>query len=336
MKINHILFLIASSLLLFSCQKAFLQPEPENNPEALFENLWTTFDTDYAGFEARGVDWDEQYSIYRPQVDAQTTDAELFDVCKQMLRSLDDGHVFLTVPDQKVFNSNLIYDEKIDDELFDLDLIKNNYLASAVKESEDGGSTYGRIGDVGYVHLAWISDNLLLMNEILDEFADTKGLIIDMRHNGGGDFTYAYSEFGRFTDQERYTHRSKTKNGVEAGAFTEWYNWNIYPEGTYFNKPLVLLTDRYTISAGERTVMAFKTLPNLTHMGDTTNGAHSTLIGKELANGWAFTIAPQVIEFNDGKTYEGIGMIPDVVVKNTPEEMNAGQDKTLEAALARF
>ena len=87
------------------------------------------------------------------------------------------------------------------------------------------------------------------------------------------------------------------------------------------------------MSAAERAVMAFKTLPNLVHMGDTTNGAHSTKIPRELPNGWIYTVVTQQIEFFDGKSYEGIGLIPDILVENTAEEMSAGQDKALEAAI---
>ena len=60
------------------------------------------------------------------------------------------------------------------------------------------------------------------------------------------------------------------------------------------------------------------------------------MIGRELVNGWYFTVCPQIVEFMDGKSYEGIGMIPDITVQNTEEDMDAGQDKTLEMALEVF
>jgi C-terminal processing protease CtpA/Prc len=223
----------------------------------------------------------------------------------------------------------------LEDELFDLDLIKESYLTN-VKEYSEGGLVTGWIGNTGYAYFKYISDNFLYINEVLDEFKSANGLIIDLRHNGGGDFTYTLSEIGRLTNETRLTHRSKTKIGPGENDFTEWFEWKIYPEGEYFDKPLVLLTDRYTISAGERATMALKVLPNLVHMGDTTNGAHSTMIGRELVNGWCYTVSPQKIEFIDGKTYEGIGLIPDIAIKNTMEEMNAKIDKTLEKALEQF
>jgi len=65
--------------------------------------------------------------------------------------------------------------------------------------------------------------------------------------------TDAFSEIGRLTNEERFTHRSNTINGPEKGDFTAWYEWNIYPSGAYFDKPLILLTDRYTIGLKYRT-----------------------------------------------------------------------------------
>lgn len=336
MKKLKVIFFAFAICVLGSCEKAMFEQEPENNPEALFEDLWTTFKTDYAPFEERGVNWDEQYQVYRPQVNPSTSDEELKSVFKSLLRTLNDGHVSLTTPGENVFYSNIIIDQRIDDELFDLEVIKSNYMQGNFKENGFGLNTYGWVGNIGYWHIDAIGENMLEIDEILNYFESADGLIVDMRHNKGGDFTYAFSEFGRFTNQEYLVFRSKTKNGKGPDDYTEWHDWNISPAGEYFNKPIVLITDRYTISAGERTAMAFKTLPNVTHIGDTTNGAFATKIGKELANGWFYTIVTQKIEYRDGLSYEGTGMIPDIYSKNTMSEMQSGQDKTLERAIDEF
>jgi len=336
MKSYMILLLALSLVVMTACEKALLEPEPQNNPEALFEDLWTTFKTDYAPFEERGVDWDDQYQVFRPQVNASTSEEELKRVFKSLLRTLNDGHVSLTTPGDDVFYSNVIIDQRIDDELFDLELIKHTYMHDTFRESGNGWNTYGWIGNIGYWHIDAIGENMLVIDEILDAFESADGLVVDMRHNRGGDFTYAFSEFGRLTDEEHLVFKSKTKNGKGPDDYTDWHDWRIYPAGPYFAKPIVLITDRYTISAGERTAMAFKCLPNVTHVGDTTNGAFATKIAKELANDWFYSIVTQKILFRDGLSYEGIGLIPDIYSKNTLEEIQGGQDKTLERAIAVF
>ena len=332
MKIRFI-FIGLLVLFLFGCEKMFIEP-PKNNPEAIFQNLWTTFNEEYAPFEERKVKWDSIYNVYRPLVKSNTTDDELFQVLSNMLKVFDDGHISLTAPNRQVFYSNRIRREKIDDELFNKQVIKT-YLESDFKIGTDESYIYGKIKNqnVAYIFFDYVAENWFVLEDFLNKYDNVNGYIIDLRHNQGGDFTYCFSEIGRLTNQNRYVFKSKTKNGKGKNDYTEWKEWYIRPKGNFVNKPIVLLADRYTISAGERSVMAFKTLPNVTFVGDTTNGAHGTMIGRELANGWYYSLVPQKVELFDGKSYEGIGLAPDVYIKNLISEIEQGQDKTLEHAI---
>ncbi len=331
-------FILTGLLVLFlsGCEKMFIEP-PKNNPEAIFENLWTTFNEEYAPFEERKVNWDSIYNVYRPLVKSNTTDDELFQVLSNMLKVFDDGHISLTAPNRQVFYSNRIRREKIDDGLFNKQIIKT-YLESDFKTGTDESYIYGKIKNqnVAYIFFDYVADNWFVLEEFLNKYNNVNGYIIDLRHNQGGDFTYCFSAIGRLTNQNRYVFRSKTKNGKDKNEYTEWKQWYIEPNGNFVSKPIVLLADRYTISAGERSVMAFKTLPNVTFIGDTTNGAHGTMIGRELANGWYYSLVPQKVELFDGKSYEGIGLAPDIYIKNLISEIEQGQDKTLEYAIDRL
>lgn len=332
-----IYILIASiSLSLMSCEQLFFEEEPKTDPIALFEQFWNIYQSDYAPFEQRNIDWQATYGTYRPMVNKNTSDEELRNIFIEMLAPFNDTHIKFTVPEQQVYTPNLYYGTKLEDDHFSIDLIRNSYFTDKVVEYEEGWVVTSRIENIGYVWFKGISSGLLDFNTILDGFEDTDGMIIDLRHNGGGDMTFALSEIGRLFDEKRLTHRSKTINGTERGNYTDWFEWYIEPTGDYFDKPLVLLTDRYTVSAGERFTMMLKVLPNLVHMGDTTNGSLSTMIGKELPNGWYFTICPQIVEYIDGISYEGVGLIPDIVVENTSAEMENGIDRTLDEAIEYF
>ena len=275
-----------------SCERSFII-EPADDPEALFVSLWSAFNEEYAPFEERGIDWDEQYAIFRPLVGPATSEDELFDIMGRMLATLDDGHVSLTAPGRDVYFSNRIRREQTDDQLFSLDVVRENYLDPGYQTDELSTYIYGRIrnSDVGYIFFDYVGENLNQIHTFLEEYAGVEGYIIDFRHNKGGDFTYCYSVMGR-------------------------------------------LTDRHTISAGERSVMAFMTLPNATLLGDTTNGAHGTMIGRELANGWFYSLVPQKVVLFDGKSYEGIGLIPDHYYKNRISDIQAGIDSTLITAVS--
>lgn len=71
-----------------------------NDPIHNFENLWNTFKEHYCYFEDRNIDWQKTYDTYRPQVNASTTDFELFLVMKEMLKSMNDGHVKIVTPEK--------------------------------------------------------------------------------------------------------------------------------------------------------------------------------------------------------------------------------------------
>src|SRR5438105_2472674 len=65
------------------------------NPKKNFKALWKTFHDRYPFFQLRNVDWRKQYDTYRPKVTNKTSDSELFDIFRQMLDPLNDGHVEL-------------------------------------------------------------------------------------------------------------------------------------------------------------------------------------------------------------------------------------------------
>lgn len=333
---KQIIALIVISFAGVGCEKMVIEP-PANNPEAIFENLWITFHEEYAPFEERHVDWQAEYNTYRPMVNSTTTDAELFSILSQMLGKLDDGHVSITAPGKDVFYANRIRNELIDDELFSIPVVKT-YLDEDYKQGEENSYIYGKIKteNVAYIYFDYVAENFFKLNDFLNEYSNVNGYIIDLRHNQGGDFTYCFSEIGRLTDRSHYVFRSKTKNGKGLNDYTDWHEWFIHPKGAYINKPVIVLIDRYTISAGERAVMAFNTLPNVTLIGDTTNGAHGTMIGRELANGWFYTLVPQKTELPDGVSYEGIGIAPDIYSKNLLSDITMGIDKTLQTAIDKL
>ena len=114
LKITFTLTLL--SFFVVGCEQTFIEP-PSNDAEAIFDNLWNTFNEEYAPFEEREIDWLAEYNTFRPMVTSNTTDDQLFSVLSQLLAKLNDGHVSLTAPGKDVFYSNKIRRELIDDEI---------------------------------------------------------------------------------------------------------------------------------------------------------------------------------------------------------------------------
>ncbi|MEL6943655.1 MAG: S41 family peptidase, partial [Bacteroidota bacterium] len=98
-------------------------------------------------------------------------------------------------------------------------------------------------------------------------------------------------------------------------------------------KPVVVLTDRFSVSGAEHTALYLKVNENITHIGDTTAGAFSTTSTRRfLPNGWMYQYPIQMSLDVNGKSLDGEGLIPDIAVQNTKTDIEAKQDRVLESA----
>ena len=88
------LFLLV--VLLTTCIYLSITAQELSEQEKNFEYLWKTFDMNYAIFDAKKVDWQAIYKVYRSQVTPETTDDELFNILSNMLGHLNDNHVRLS------------------------------------------------------------------------------------------------------------------------------------------------------------------------------------------------------------------------------------------------
>ena len=316
-------------LLIISCDTSILFDKEENTPRNNFELFWNTYNEHYAVFEDRNVDWDEIYSTYSPVVTDNTTTDELFSVFKQMRVHLDDPHVQLTNGKER-FSSNSIYRNQIRATHFDW-TVTRTYLDSYKIYLND--LAYGKIDNkIGYIYAAIFINNLNdIADKIVDEFSDLDVIIIDLRHNDGGDFyNNGFPFFARFLDKKRFILETIAKIGPNKNDFGEPAKFYVSPQGNkQFTKKIILLTDRYSVSAAEATAYAFSTLPYVTIMGDTTAGGAGDIVGKDLPNGWGFSVTVNKLRTADGSSYEGKGVFPDIPTQS----YILGKDLVLEEAI---
>jgi C-terminal processing protease CtpA/Prc len=101
-----------------------------------------------------------------------------------------------------------------------------------------------------------------------------------------------------------------------------------------FRGPVVELTGILSVSAAETFTQALlKRTPHVTRVGENTQGVFSDVLGRTLPNGWRFGL-PNERFVTDGKSYDGPGISPDVVVPVFPKsDLDAGRDGALEKAL---
>ena len=336
------------SLFWVACESLLIGEDPVSSPENNFQILWDEFDRWYAGFIVRNIDWDSLYTVYRPQVTPQTSNAELWDIVTAMLNYLDDYHTRIEDPARGLcFNAayNTCELEPPSPLEFDRNLIKKNYLNNMYQLAGDGRLFYGRVTDqIGYIYIfnfvgressfdppEWAED----IDQIISQFENLNGLIIDIRHTLGGEDPTALRIAGGFADAKRLVFTVQTRNGPEHDDFDEPTERYVEPLGPkQFTKPIVLITDRITRSAAEAFALSMASLPHVTHIGDSTAGAHSAQSNyRYLPNGWVYRMSHQLTKTPDGRSPEGIGVVPDILISNTEADIRAGNDKVLEFAI---
>jgi len=339
MKRINIVFVIASLLSLVACDDLLLGEKEENTPVNNFEMLWGDIDKMYGGFAVKDIDWDSLYDVYRPQVNNNTSDAELYNIFSKMLGQLDDNHVSL-IPT----NTGLpVYQSGIVGRLgtftdFRLSAIADNYIDSLKRYSST--ILYGTLkGNVGYILLGGMEEGIGTYEKafdfLLDYLKDTDGIIVDVRNNPGGIDQESVYIAGRFATGTKTGFKFRLKNGPEHDDFTPFYEYTVSPQGkTQYTKAVAVMTHRFTISAAETFTLAMRQYNHVTIVGDTTSGAFSDMISRELPNGWIYSISIGDWRSADGTSYEGIGVPPDVLVQNDSTDIANGRDEALEKAIA--
>jgi C-terminal processing protease CtpA/Prc len=327
-KLHSIIFFL---LICFACTHAQQLSEPEKN----FEYLWKTFDRDYGIFLPKRVDWKLLYKIYRPKVTATTTDDELFDIMASMLGHLNDNHVRLRSPNRS-FCAGIL--EEIKNEGFSLSLIKKKYLKNNFTKKLNGRFHYGKLSDkIGYFHFKGfrgVSESSAVVDEIVENFKGCKGIVIDIRNNFGGDDRVGKAIADRFADKKRLYMTTQIRNGPNYDDFKPPKYFYAEPGGPrQFTKPIVVLIHRYSISAADNFAMAMRVLPHATLVGEATSGCQADQRGGKLPNGWSLSVSYTLFVDQDGFSWEGIGIPPDLRVVNTAEEIKQEKDKALELAI---
>ena len=325
-----IYFLVIACLVSTSCSELVFGDDLESSSaQDNFDYLWTECSERYTFFELKEIDWQEVRVRYQAQITEGMDEVELFDVLAKMLNELKDGHVNLI----SNFNVSFFPVEQLGQDNFDFRIIEDNYLPTDYFIS--GPFRHGLIanGEVGYLRFGSFTGSVSENNLgfILERYKDTKGLILDLRENGGGAVSDVYSILSRFVPETTLVARSRIKSGPGINEFTELEDAIVEPtSGTSYNKKVIVLVDRGTYSAGSFFSLATKEIPNLILMGDFTGGGLGAPNGGELPNGWEYRFSiTQTLDLN-GNNYEN-GVPPDIEAFINWDDRN--KDEVIERAL---
>ena len=323
-----LLFLCAS--LLSGCVK---EDEFANNPRGNFEALWRIIDEHYCFFDYKakqyGLDWNDVYARYSKQIDGQMTEGQLFEVLGNMLGELRDGHVnmYTSFNIARNWSWRENYPSNVNDSLI------NRYLGTDYRISN--GMKYRILDDnIGYIRCATFEYGLGSgnLNEILAYFLTARGLIIDIRNNGGGMISSAEELAARFTNDDILVGYFQHKTGRGHNDFSAMKEQWLHPSrGLRWQKPVVVLTNRGVYSAANEFVKYMKCCPNVKIVGDTTGGGAGLPFSSELPNGWSVRFSACPIYDKDGQSTE-FGIQPAVHAGLNRFDFFSGIDTVIEQA----
>ena len=208
----------------------------------IFETLWSTFNDQYAFFEARNVDWKAIKEKYQAQFTDETPAFEFYLLLEQMVLELKDDHSDFEVPDE--FDERWHQLNQKEDTIDYRDLAKDKILSNFVTDVQkyNGGQVaWGNINEeLAYVQINgmnglaeyqaanaseyWeiaeesddhdadmISGTHKLATRIVNEIQDKEALIIDLRFNPGGYDWIGLAFMSHFIDQPYDVFKKKRR-----------------------------------------------------------------------------------------------------------------------------
>jgi len=326
---GHIICFIAWTALLTGChsrEETSFSMDPVKN----VEELWQIIDTKYCYVEEKDIDWNAIHDEYLAKAAAlpKNDQIALFDLCAEMLNTLQDGHVNLYSPFD-ISNCTSWYDSyptNFNSQLQAL-YLKDYRIA--------GGMYYCTIDNdsIGYIYypnfLSDFSANSIAW--IFTAFKDCRGLIIDVRNNGGGDLNNAYRLASPFFKENRVVGYWQHKTGPGHNDFSQLEelksDTSLIPSKWF--RPTVVLCNRRSYSATNSFVNMMRYADNAIIVGGKSGGGGGMPMSYEMPCGWTVRFSSVRMYDADKKDIEQ-GIEPDVQVNMVSTDKDDIIEKAIE------
>jgi len=169
----------------------------------------------------------------------------------------------------------------------------------------------------------------------------SKGLILDVRYNGGSDTANGYAIIGKLTNETIEGSRWSTRKYLPAyrtwGRNEQWHEGQRDPilptKANPYLGLIVVLTDPNTASAAEDFVVALHASKRATIVGEKTAGTTGQPLRIDLPGGGGARICTKRDTYPDGREFVGVGVIPDVEIHPTQESLASAEDIILQKGI---
>ena len=320
---KKILFLILTIFTLFSCDKNETIKEYNSDPHDNFDALWEILDQHYCYFSYKNIDWTEVYNNFSPRINHVQNVFQLFGVMSEMIDQLQDGHVNLYAPFD-VSTCTGWYDSYPTD--YNTDFLSKHF---DYKLRTAGGLAYTTIANhkIGYIRYSSFSSgftaaNIAYIDAYFHQLNKVKGIIIDVRNNGGGSLEYSERLASCFFKEKTITGYMRHKTDKCHDCFSDPTEITTDPTNAPINwsdKKVIVLSNRRCYSATNDFIVRMKQAPNVTIIGGITGGGGGMPLSQELPNGWMirFSAVPM---FDAEMQHTEFGVAPNIEVHISPDD----------------
>jgi hypothetical protein len=232
-----------------------------------------------------------------------------------------------------------------------LDIYKE-IIFSYANQSTMGDASDGNIawfitdGNIGYLIInamanfedddADLEDDLQVVTEAIDNalmvLQDVKGLIIDVRLNEGGQDEVSMLIAQRFMSVRQHVYSKQARLGSGRTPLIDVYLDPL--SANQYLGPIVILSSASTVSAAEVFILAIRNLPNVTIVGESTQGAFSDVSMSRVTSDIVFGFSNEYYLSRTGEWFEHQGIPVDIEVPFlTLEQREQERDYAIEEAL---
>jgi len=324
---NYLALLLSAVVLASGCSDQIVGELEAPDMSRDIEATWNTVHDVYPFFQMKHINWDSVHTVYTPRAERARGD-EILPILVEMLSGLRDGHVTLSLPSGMLLSTYRPPRSQRDAALYDPFVVRK-YFGGQLAVSSDKMVEYGALPEsVGYirlntfVHGSWESE----FPSALESLQNIRGLVIDVRNNGGGSTGAAGKVICRFIDAPLAEPPLYHAGHLQTSSFVQ-------PWGPRYTGRVAVLINGACFSSTEYFAEMMKQIPSVVVIGDTTGGGGGIPEVLPLPSGAVLRIPTGEYRRYDGVPTEWNGIPPTTRVENSAVELSQGKDSQLEYAI---
>ena len=210
-----------------------------------------------------------------------------------------------------------------------LSIIRDEILVASVDGIPPGGILKDgddqEVSDIGYIRIrAFTARTPDELQRELDALGDVRGLIIDVRGNPGGLLVETALTADMFLDGGTILVQVDRDGGEQV--------FNARP-GTVTDLPIAIIQDEFSASGSELLAAALQENGRGIVIGTPSFGKGTVNHARDLANGGAVYVSIARFLTPDRNVIEGRGVLPDIEVELTVEDIEARRDVAVHRAI---